>query len=79
MVIWDIYEIYCRMSTQAAVGVGQALCSAQVNTVEGGFHEEHLELLPSEVAQYRDWMESTGGEDEMLDETMERLDGEALA
>jgi hypothetical protein len=45
----DVYEIYCRMSVQAALQVGQAVASAAVSTFEGGFHEEHLELLPAEV------------------------------
>ena len=52
----DIYEIYCRMSLQSALGVGQAIASAIVTDVEAaaGFHEEHLELLQSEVARIRD-------------------------
>ena len=45
----DVYEIYCRMSLQAALRVGASICSAEVSTVEGGFHEEHLELLHGEV------------------------------
>ena len=45
-----VYEIYCRMSLQAALRVGASICSAEVSTVEGGFHEEHLELLPHETA-----------------------------
>ena len=48
-----MYQIYCRMSSQAAIAAGQQLMSAEVDTVEGGFHEEHLELLPSEVAEMR--------------------------
>ena len=45
----DVYEIYCRMSLQAALQVGVALSSATVDTFEGTvFREEHLELLPSE-------------------------------
>ena len=45
----DIYEIYTRMSLQAALQVGRALTSTEVHTFEGGFHKEHLELLPAEV------------------------------
>jgi hypothetical protein len=45
----DIYEIYCRMSLQAALQVGTALASATYDTFEGGFHEEHLELQPAEL------------------------------
>ena len=40
----DVYEIYCRMSRQVALGVGRALASTEVTSLEGGFHEEHLEL-----------------------------------
>jgi hypothetical protein len=40
------------MSTQAALGVGAAIASADVTTFEGGFQEEHLELLPDEVADF---------------------------
>ena len=47
----DVYEIYCRMSEEAALRAGAALASASVSTFEGAFHEEHLELLPREVAQ----------------------------
>ena len=49
----DVYEIYTRMSLQAALQVGRAVTSTEVNTFEGGFHEEHLELLPAEVACLR--------------------------
>ena len=45
----DVYLIYCRMSLQAALGVSEALCSAVVTPLAPAFHEEHLELLPSEV------------------------------
>ena len=37
------------MSVQSALGVGVALTSADVDTVEEGFHQEHLELLPEEM------------------------------
>ena len=47
----DVYEIYCRMSEEAALRAGTALASASVSTFEGAFHEEHLELLPREVEQ----------------------------
>ena len=54
----DVYEIYCRMSMQSALGVGQAIASAIVTDVaaEGGFHEEHLELLPVDMQRIRDEM-----------------------
>jgi hypothetical protein len=65
----DVYQIYCRMSSQAAIAAGQQLASAEVDTVEGGFHEEHLELLPAEVSAMRAAVdgeadEQMGGEDE---------------
>ena len=63
----DVYEIYCRMSLEAALGVGRAMASATVTTFEGGFKEEHLELQPSEVAALReaagDELDSDGEED----------------
>ena len=46
----DVYEVYCRMSVEAALNVGRALASAEVTTFEG-FKEEHLELLPHEVRE----------------------------
>lgn len=50
----DVYQIYCRMSLESALGVGQAISSAVVTSVGRGFHEEHLELQPEEVAEIRD-------------------------
>lgn len=47
----DVYEIYCRISLQSAVGVGEAIASATVSPAGEAFHEEALEFLPSEVAQ----------------------------
>ena len=60
----DLYEIYTRMSLQAALQVGRALTSTEVNTFEGGFHEEHLELLPTEVARLRGDGGADGEEEE---------------
>ena len=50
----DIYEIYCRMSVEAALSVGEAISSADVTGIHGeaGFHDERLELLQSEVAEF---------------------------
>ena len=47
----DIYEIYCRLSLESALGVGQAIASAQVTATAEAFHDENLEMLPSEMAQ----------------------------
>jgi hypothetical protein len=47
----DIYEIYCRLSLESALGVGQAIASAQVTPAAEAFHDENLEMLPSEVGQ----------------------------
>ena len=49
----DVYEIYCRMSLQAALGVGMAISSTQVSPLDAKFEEEHFELLQSEVDDYR--------------------------
>jgi hypothetical protein len=45
----DVYEIYCRMSLQSALQVGRAVGSTRVDSLEGGFHEEHFELQPDEI------------------------------
>ena len=51
----DVYEVYCRMSQEAAVGVGRAVTSADVTTLEGvGFRHDHLELLPHELQLLHD-------------------------
>ena len=50
----DIYEIYCRLSLESALGVRQAIASAQVTAVAEALHDgvdENLEMLPSEVAR----------------------------
>jgi hypothetical protein len=47
----DIYEIYCRLSIESALGVGQAIASAQVTPAQEAFHDEELEFLPSEVSR----------------------------
>jgi hypothetical protein len=47
----DVYEIYCRLSIESALGVGEAIASAQVTAATEAFHDECLELLPSEVQQ----------------------------
>ena len=60
----DVYEIYCRLSVEAAVGVGAAIGSARVTSVEDGFHEERLELLQSEVDTFRAVMGAPGEEEE---------------
>jgi hypothetical protein len=41
----NIYEIYCRMSVQAALRAGVSISSADVTPTAWAFHEEHLELL----------------------------------
>ena len=49
----DVYEIYCRMSVQAALGVGVSISSATVIPTARAFHEEHFELLGEEVGDFR--------------------------
>ena len=46
----DIYEIYCRLSIESALGVGQAIASAMVTAASEAFTDENLEMLPSEVS-----------------------------
>ena len=45
----DIYEIYCRMSQQSAVRVGNLIASAHVSPISESFHHEELEYLPQEI------------------------------
>ena len=47
----DVYEIYCRMSMQSAMGVGRAIASAVVDPLQQTFEREELELLRSEVTE----------------------------
>lgn len=47
----DVYEIYCRMSLQSAVGVGQAIASAVVDPLQQTFQCEELEYLAHEVQE----------------------------
>ena len=48
----DVYLLYCRMSAQAALGVGRSILTADVDTLEQGFHSEHLELTQAEVDEH---------------------------
>ena len=49
----DVYEIYCRMSLQSAIHVGESIASALISEGSPAFHEEHLELMPEEVEGFR--------------------------
>ena len=51
----DVYELYCRMSLQAAVGVGRVITSVSgVRPLESeSFHQEHFELLSTELVTFR--------------------------
>jgi hypothetical protein len=61
----DVYELYCRMSVEAALGVGVAIASAAVTPLsEVGFHDERLELLPEELEMLRGETGETGEEEE---------------
>jgi hypothetical protein len=59
----DVYELYCRMSVEAALSVGVAIASAAVAPLsEVGFHDERLELLPEELELLRGETGETGEE-----------------
>jgi hypothetical protein len=62
----DIYEIYCRMSIESALGVGQAIASAFVTSMESeaGFRTESLEYMPDEIREMRRAMTELGAEEE---------------
>ena len=69
----DVYELYCRMSVEAALGVGLAIASAAVAPLsEVGFHEERLEYQPDELEFLRGETGDggdDGGEDGEVGET----------
>jgi hypothetical protein len=60
----DVYEIYCRMSEAAALRVGAAIGSARVRPTARAFTQEHLELLPDEVAGLRRAFGGEGAEED---------------
>ena len=67
----DVYEIYCRMSLQSAVGVGRAISSATVDAPAMRFRTEELELTRPEMADAygvsaaleRDELDAVSGQD----------------
>jgi hypothetical protein len=59
----DIYTIYCRMSVQTALAAGTAIASAEVESLEQGFHDEHLEILGPEMAEMREMLPVSVGDD----------------
>ena len=66
----DVYELYCRMSVEAALGVGIAIASSSVSPLsEVGFHEEHLEMQPDELELLRGEADEAALDDEGDDET----------
>ena len=67
----DIYEIYCCLSLESALGVGQVIASAQVTPAAEAFHDENLEMLPSEVARLAEWVGEAEDEDEVWREGTE--------
>jgi hypothetical protein len=66
----DVYELYCRMSLQAAVGVGRVITSVGgVQPLESeSFHQEHLELLSSELATFKRASSGAAGMDAVEEE-----------
>ena len=63
----DIYEIYCRLSLESALGVGQAIVSAQVTPAAEAFHDENLEMLPTEVARLAECIGEADEEEEEIE------------
>ena len=49
----DVYEIYCRLSEQSALGIGASISAAMVTSPEDGFQDEALEMQECEVAELR--------------------------
>ena len=66
--IYMRYTAACPLSLlESALSVGQAIASAQVTPAAEAFHDECLEMLPSEVAQLAEWVGEAEEEDEMED------------
>ena len=65
----DAYLVYCRMSYQSALSVGAAIGSSQGLPTAAAFHDETLELLPSEVASFQRAFGEAAW-DEMVEEEM---------
>ena len=61
----DIYEIYRPLSLESALGMGQAIASAQVTPAAEAFHDENLEMLPSEVARLAECIGEAEEEEEI--------------
>jgi hypothetical protein len=59
--------MYCRLSLESALGVGQAIASAQVTPAAEAFHDENLEMLPSEVARLADFLGEEAEEEEEIE------------
>ena len=66
----DVYELYCRMSLQAAVGVGRVITSVGgVRPLESeAFHQEHFELLSSELDTFRRTTSGAAGMESLEEE-----------
>jgi hypothetical protein len=45
----DVYQLYCRMSAESALGVSRSIASAAVTSFESAFRDEVLELQPHEL------------------------------
>ena len=52
-------------SLESALGVGQAIASAQVTPAAEAFHDENLEMLPSEVARLAEYIGDADEEEEI--------------
>ena len=61
VVVRRVPDLLQNVNPQAAINAGRELASANVTTLEEGFHEETLELLPTEVNEIR---ECYDGEDD---------------
>ena len=62
----DVYQIYCRMSLEAALDVGRAIGSTVVTPTAAAFHEEQLELQPGELREFSRAFSELEEEDEAV-------------
>ena len=51
----DVWELYARLSREAAANMTSLIGSTAFNDLERGFHSEELEMLPSEMGVAADF------------------------
>ena len=65
----DLYEIYARLTRDAAAKVTSLIGSTPFEDLERGFHSEEFELLPGELAVAPEFEDFEFGDDDDEDWT----------